>query len=435
MIKCKTILAVIVPVFVLVFLHMLTSVNQTCLTDSISSSHAQLAFRRLNSLRRAGRFVSAYVHHVYGSSATVTNAAVQCEPEGWPDSWVGDRPLEGQHMLASYAAQQIIWRNQHPKDCAASSFLLYASDGAGEHGIGSTLHVATWALAKAIELDRVLIFVPTPKGPWTQGKFCEKYTSLHDCYFKPTSSCSYADIMGELDLSAVPQLDSSADQQKLKMIQTDIGFSMSDSSLVPSTLLALLDNSLVPQDRMYFWYRAQAVAFIVRPNDRTLKQIQGRKQQQSWVRVPDGAISVHIRHGDKGTEMQLVPDHDYVQKAEELVAHYSHLQRVIFLSTEDPKSVAYFKALQNWTIFSLEVPRPMDRVYSPLEFARTIGPDEEMLNSLTNLDLALDCSAWVGTIKSNWNRLIEELRSTVRCKAHLPYIDASSGWDVSAYLW
>ena len=98
-------------------------------------------------------------------------------------------------------------------------------------------------------------------------------------------------------------------------------------------------------------------------------------------------------------------------------------------------AVQYFKQLRNWTVLTLEVPRPTDSQTSPLNFAREIGADEEMLNSLVNLDIALDCSAWVGTILSNWNRLIEELRSTVRCKAQLAYIDAHSGWDVSDYSW
>ena len=49
------------------------------------------------------------------------------------------------------------------------------------------------------------------------------------------------------------------------------------------------------------------------------------------------------------------------------------------------------------------------------------------------LDLALDGSAWVGTIKSNWDRLIEELRSTVRCKAHLPFIDAHFGRSINSF--
>ena len=47
-----------------------------------------------------------------------------------------------------------------------------------------------------------------------------------------------------------------------------------------------------------------------------------------------------------------------------------------------------------------------------------------MLNSLLHLDLALQCDGFVGTLSSNWCRLMDELRSTVRCKAHAPYLDA-----------
>jgi hypothetical protein len=41
-----------------------------------------------------------------------------------------------------------------------------------------------------------------------------------------------------------------------------------------------------------------------------------------------------------------------------------------------------------------------------------------------NLDLALQCDAWIGTLSSNWCRLIDELRSTARCKAQGIYLDA-----------
>ena len=44
-----------------------------------------------------------------------------------------------------------------------------------------------------------------------------------------------------------------------------------------------------------------------------------------------------------------------------------------------------------------------------------------------NLDLALDCDGFVGTLSSNWNRLIDELRSTLRCKAHALYLDPTQG--------
>ena len=376
-----------------------------------------------------------YFHHVYGSSTRTSNTAMLCDPLKWHStSWRGESSAPGEHMFASQTAQQQIWQHQHPEDCSGRSFLLYAIDGGDTHGIGSTLHYATWALAKAIELDRILLFVPTPDGPWTQGKYCEGFRSMHDCYFEPESTCLLADVMGNTSLSAVPRLDESVLQHDQRLLQCDILHHVSDAPLVPVALRDLLQDSPVPEDRITFWFRAQAVAFIVRPNTRTLEQIKIRKQRQSWTRVPSGTISVHVRHGDKGSEMPLVPDAEYLLKAEELLMQDSRLQRTIFLSTEDPGSVQHFKQLLNWTILTLHVPRPADKS-SPLAFARQIGPDEEMLNSLVNLDLALDCSAWVGTIRSNWNRLIEELRSTVRCKADLVYIDAFSGWDVSAYEW
>ena len=53
-----------------------------------------------------------------------------------------------------------------------------------------------------------------------------------------------------------------------------------------------------------------------------------------------------------------------------------------------------------------------------------VGPSNEFLWSLLNLQLALEADAWVGTLTSNWCRLIDELRSTVRCKAEFPYADA-----------
>jgi hypothetical protein len=59
---------------------------------------------------------------------------------------------------------------------------------------------------------------------------------------------------------------------------------------------------------------------------------------------------------------------------------------------------------------------------------------EEVLNSLMNLDLALDCDAWVGTLSSNWCRLIDELRSTSRCKANGIYRDAAQPYPPTNYF-
>jgi hypothetical protein len=37
----------------------------------------------------------------------------------------------------------------------------------------------------------------------------------------------------------------------------------------------------------------------------------------------------------------------------------------------------------------------------------------------------VSCDAWIGTMTSNWCRLIDELRSTVGCAADAAYVDAA----------
>jgi hypothetical protein len=53
------------------------------------------------------------------------------------------------------------------------------------------------------------------------------------------------------------------------------------------------------------------------------------------------------------------------------------------------------------------------------------GVSEEMLDCLLNLDLSLSCDGFVASFYSNWARLIEELRATVRCKAQRVYLDVA----------
>jgi len=59
-----------------------------------------------------------------------------------------------------------------------------------------------------------------------------------------------------------------------------------------------------------------------------------------------------------------------------------------------------------------------------------IGPAQDFLNAMTAMDLALECDGFVGTFYSNWNRLIDELRSTVRCKAEAAYVDVNPDFSV-----
>lgn len=82
-----------------------------------------------------------------------------------------------------------------------------------------------------------------------------------------------------------------------------------------------------------------AIAYIVRPNKMTLQEMKKRTELLfSGQSISPGTISVHVRHGDKMTEMRLVPDNEYVSAAGHMQSSrsYLRLRRVIFLSTEDP---------------------------------------------------------------------------------------------------
>ena len=163
-------------------------------------------------------------------------------------------------------------------------------------------------------------------------------------------------------------------------------------------------------------------------NTRTLKAIEDRKKEiYPEMSVPKGAIAVHVRHGDKWLESKPVDDQQYATVLEDLFLQESDrwaLSRSIYLSTEDATTVDYFMSLSAWNITFTGVKRYTDRNTSPMQWAAEIGRSSEMLNSLTSLDLSLQCDAFVVTLSSNWCRLIDELRATVRCKADHPLLDA-----------
>ena len=206
---------------------------------------------------------------------------------------------------------------------------------------------------------------------------------------------------------------------------------------LPGPFLPFLYGSTIRPEKYFYWWRAVSAPYIVRPNERTLQAIKERKAiifpQGS---IPRGSISVHVRHGDKGIESPLVEDSQYVKTVEELLESAPAtlaLTRSIFLTTEDADTIKHFDKLQGYSIMYTDVERYTSRELSPMAFAGMVGKANEMLNSLVSLDLALKCDAFVGTLTSNWSRLIDELRATARCKAACPYMDAQQNNTLADY--
>lgn len=142
-------------------------------------------------------------------------------------------------------------------------------------------------------------------------------------------------------------------------------------------------------------------------------------------------VQVHIRRGDKWKEADPIRDSAYSLAAQALYNNSASfcsppacLENSIFISTEDESAIDYFVNHTSWAVHYVAYEGGFKtNTTDTVTIARNIGPSRDMLGSLLNLELALECGAWVGTLSSNWCRLIDQLRSTVACKAELPFLD------------
>lgn len=198
-------------------------------------------------------------------------------------------------------------------------------------------------------------------------------------------------------------------------------------------------HGLICSDRFY-WWRAQAAAYFVRFTNPMLTMLH-RHQLKIYPHdhLPRGVINVHVRRGDKITEATLCTDEAFLQQVERLLpgggsGGGSKLLRHIFLSTEDSLTMEFFKRT-DFRISSTNVARTHRSDIKIVDLAAARGIDLELADSLVSLQYALQCDAFVGDLSSNWVRLIDELRSTVRCKAHVPFLDPSNkGYSKTALV-
>lgn len=369
-----------------------------------------------------------------------TNGSSPGAGAGWiRGSWSGAEPNAHGFMLPlSAQVQQWVWQHQHPPECATAKFLLYRDPGVDNlrHGIGSVLHIQTMALMMAINSGRILILLP---GSYlaVDAAYCGNSTTLDSCYFAPLTQCQVT----QQEAASAWKFASASEQEQDKFLSgpSDAfprfasleGYTVFFNKMArtaPRQFHALLRSTDIPQATWYYWWRAQGLAYIVRPNQRTLAELAVRKRDKlRGLPLAPGCVSVYIRHGDKGTEAQVYEDSRYEEALVKLRSIDPSLTRQVFLSTEDPASVVYFtNATRNWGTSWVDMPRKPDRNKSNVVYMKEFGFAESMLDGLLNLDLAMHCDGFVSGFRSNWARMIEELRSTVRCKAQAPYIEVAT---------
>jgi hypothetical protein len=134
--------------------------------------------------------------------------------------------------------------------------------------------------------------------------------------------------------------------------------------------------------------------------------------------LPDRAtlITVHIRWGDKGIEMDLLTITDYVSATQHLIETHAITNPTVYVSTEDGAALREFQAAAPtaWRI----VADPMlaqAAKFRPQEgnhavTAADASQGREGFDALVSVLLAMEANYFILTTGSNWSQLMNEIR-------------------------
>lgn len=202
----------------------------------------------------------------------------------------GEEYGPGGYMLPHSArVQQMIWEHQNPTDCSTAKFLLYRHPrlGEGSHGVGSLLHLETTALLLALNSGRVLTEIP---GTFmTDHPYCGNRSTLDSCYFEPLTHCVITpeQIASARILNGTSRSPDQLTFQNGKGLEELPQFVLADklfpqkspiSQTIPKPFQEMLKDAGLPSKNAYYWWRAQAIAYIVRPNKQALQELAVRKR-------------------------------------------------------------------------------------------------------------------------------------------------------------
>lgn len=380
----------------------------------------------------------------------------------WPNL-VRNQDLKfGKVLFGFHAATEIIWKHQHPPDCKNAKFMI--SRG-WVSGFGSMVHVEMAGLALAMEMGFVYLQSARTQMLWQVRKssFCSgRNQSTMECFYEPWSSCTLKDALGSAAEDSMEDIakrfpairddgflvlpngtlsmPSILEENARVVILHHTGHVVSASRFVPSVMKPILACSPVAATHEYYWWRAVSAAYYLRPNKPTLEYMATFRTLD--LKPAEACVGIHARHGDKGAEMKIVPFSEYMRTADiiynkGLIALPSKSRKVpIFLGTDDPlvieEAIFLDSSSERWRV---EYTKLLSRFSSSAKLdnksrkrprIESLHHDLEYISMLLDLDYFLRCDAWVCTLKSNFCRVIDELRATVGGKAGYSFADLSA---------
>ena len=270
-----------------------------------------------------------------------------------------------------------LMKNQYRDSCTAACF--YSTKFSPEIGLGGRLQFIVAALTFAIEDGCVLIASPDSSLQLFGGSSLKELTNCKDEDAKDIKYIdSGASDMDENGLKArymryVPQFD-------------DLGF----------------------KDSIMLW-QSVALSFLMRATESFANIIQEVQNEIGWYDIQKcrgAVISMHVRHGDKGSETSLLPLSAYLKELALWLENAEQNQefKCIFVATDDGDLQ---KRLEDSPVLELESGRKFKVIgsWQSNVAAQKLSSSEGEFGALLDLHLLSRAKTFCFTFSSNFGRL------------------------------
>ncbi|KAH0795518.1 Phosphatidylinositol 4-phosphate 5-kinase 4 [Histomonas meleagridis] len=243
--------------------------------------------------------------------------------------------------------------------------------------------------------NRTVVY--NPKDHYRYSSFSQCNGTLgFDCFFRPLSSCQLTPE--EIDYSN-PKYKKAPHRPRAKRA-------------VPESVVRIFSKTSAHPDSYYFLWRIQATFFMVQFNDKLKKWINEFKPKYIVNPKDRYDASVFIRRGHKYLEMKLVSSDKYRYPLEilrKLKSDGNNKKLSVFVNSDDPEALNEFLKFSDiYDISYYNCTRPKGGHDHFIVTDNKIALWESV-SSFANLVELINVDHIIGTIGSNWGRLILEL--------------------------
>ncbi|KAI8539532.1 hypothetical protein RHMOL_Rhmol09G0190300 [Rhododendron molle] len=126
--------------------------------------------------------------------------------------------------------------------------------------------------------------------------------------------------------------------------------------------------------------------------------------------MPRPYISMHVRMGDKASEMKVVGFEEYMNLAERIRKRFPHVHNIL-VSTEMQEVIDKLRSYPHWNFYYTNVTRQVGNT-SMADYTASLGRKTSTNYPLVNFLMAAASDFFIGAMGSNWSFLIDGMRNT-----------------------